>query len=332
MQRNKWSGNTMIRGISATPSIGKSFLTGKSRYFLQTLLLTAVALGAGSLARAASDRTWVSGVGDDTAPCSRTAPCKTFAGAISKTNTGGEVDCIDTGSYGTVTISKSMTIDGGYNFASILAPSGSAITIDDAGDNSAIVRLRNLSLQGSGTGVTGIQAISFKKLEVENCRIAQFKGGVGRGISVTNSGGDSLLMVQDTIISNCDGSGIYLGPANTAGVSATAALYNVTLESNLNGLKLATGQTIATVEHSNLNFNTNNGVVLDSGNPAVHLRHNQISHNGAGITVTIGQANIDDCYISNNSVSMSGNVHSWSSNLIVSNFTNTLPTEDLMKH
>ena len=36
-------------------------------------------------AHAQATRTWVSGVGNDADPCSRTAPCKTFAGAISKT-------------------------------------------------------------------------------------------------------------------------------------------------------------------------------------------------------------------------------------------------------
>src|SRR5258706_10509147 len=84
-----------------------------------------------ALAEAQATRTWVSGVGDDVNPCSRTAPCKTFAGAISKTFINGEIDCLDPGGFGTVTITKSMTIDGttGAGFGSILA-SGSPAAVN----------------------------------------------------------------------------------------------------------------------------------------------------------------------------------------------------------
>jgi hypothetical protein len=61
-------------------------------------------------ANAQATRTWVSGVGDDANPCSRTAPCKTFAGAISKTAFGGEINVLDPGGFGAVTITKSISI------------------------------------------------------------------------------------------------------------------------------------------------------------------------------------------------------------------------------
>ena len=66
-----------------------------------------------SVANAQATRTWISGVGDDANPCSRTAPCKTFAGAISKTAAGGEIDVLDPGGFGAVTITKAITLDGG---------------------------------------------------------------------------------------------------------------------------------------------------------------------------------------------------------------------------
>jgi hypothetical protein len=66
-----------------------------------------------SAAQAQATRTWVSGVGDDANPCSRTAPCKTFAGAISKTAPRGEINALDPGGFGAVTITKAITIDGG---------------------------------------------------------------------------------------------------------------------------------------------------------------------------------------------------------------------------
>src|SRR3954453_9991210 len=80
----------------------------------RTAIVLSVALTATS-AGAQASRTWVSGVGDDANPCSRTAPCKTWAGAISKTAAGGEIDALDPGNFGAVTIVKAMTLDGrGY--------------------------------------------------------------------------------------------------------------------------------------------------------------------------------------------------------------------------
>src|SRR5207237_4548464 len=94
----------------------------------------ALTLAAGMLyaapAAAQATRTWVSGVGDDVNPCSRTAPCKTFAGAISKTAAGGEIDALDDGGFGQVTITKSITIDGGGHLASILASGGIGVSVN----------------------------------------------------------------------------------------------------------------------------------------------------------------------------------------------------------
>src|SRR3954462_13273414 len=101
-------------------------------------------------AHAQATRTWVSGVGDDANPCSRTAPCKTFAGAISKTAAGGEIDALDPGGFGAVTITKSITLDGAGTLASILSASLNGIVVNAAG---IIVTVRNLSINGAGTGI-----------------------------------------------------------------------------------------------------------------------------------------------------------------------------------
>src|SRR4029078_5860907 len=82
-----------------------------------------------SPASAESTRTWVSGLGDDVNPCSRTAPCKTFAGAISKTLGGGEIDCLDPGGFGAVTITKSITIDCTGTFGSVLVSGTNGIIV-----------------------------------------------------------------------------------------------------------------------------------------------------------------------------------------------------------
>src|SRR5499433_1577872 len=89
-------------------------------------------LVCGSAAQAQAPRTWVSGVGDDANPCSRTAPCKTFAGAISKTAPNGEIDCLDPGGFGALTITKSITIDCGGTFGSVLAAGTNGFNINGA--------------------------------------------------------------------------------------------------------------------------------------------------------------------------------------------------------
>src|SRR5580700_9159051 len=124
-------------------------------------------------ANAQATRTWVSGVGDDANPCSRTAPCKTFAGAISKTAAGGEIDALDPGGFGAVTITKSITIDGGGGqVASTLVSSTDGIVVNAAAGS--IVTLRNLRFQGLGTGVNGISFTGGGELHVYNCEISGF--------------------------------------------------------------------------------------------------------------------------------------------------------------
>src|SRR5258706_7730815 len=104
-------------------------------FTVRVLVLTIVALAFASVSQAQATRTWVSGVGDDVNPCSRTAPCKTFAGAISKTFINGEIDCLDPGGFGTVVITKSITLDGSGTFGSILASGLNGITINIAAGN-----------------------------------------------------------------------------------------------------------------------------------------------------------------------------------------------------
>src|SRR5207249_8636955 len=104
--------------------------------------LALIALAIPSSAFGQATRTWVSGVGDDANPCSRTAPCKTFAGAISKTAAGGEINCLDPGGFGGVTITKGITIDCGFT-GGVLVAGTNAIVVN--GSN-IIVIIRNLAI------------------------------------------------------------------------------------------------------------------------------------------------------------------------------------------
>src|SRR5881296_703992 len=128
----------------------------KVRFTLNTLAAAIFVLTVTSMANAQATRTWVSGVGDDANPCSRTAPCKTFAGAISKTAASGEISVLDPGGFGAVTITKSMTIDGGggSGFAGILAALTTGVIVNGF---SIDVTLRNISIDGAGNGNIGIK-------------------------------------------------------------------------------------------------------------------------------------------------------------------------------
>ena len=141
-----------------------------------TLAFVACTLLGGSLAFAQATRTWVSGVGDDANPCSRTAPCKTYAGAISKTAAGGEISTLDPGGFGAVTITKSITITGVGTQASILGAGTTGIIIN-AGVNDVVV-LHNLQINGVGTGINGIRFIAGAALVLEDVRIWGFNVGI----------------------------------------------------------------------------------------------------------------------------------------------------------
>jgi hypothetical protein len=165
-------------------------------------VLTVVLLWAG-LAGAQASRTWVSGVGDDVNPCSRTAPCKTFAGAISKTAAGGEIDALDPAGYGAVTITKGITIDGGGGQVASVLVSGTNGIVVQAGPSDVVI-LRNLRINGIGTGINGIRWLAGKALTVENCDIFGF---TTNGIDIAKSDGGKAF-VHNTVVQNVGNSGI----------------------------------------------------------------------------------------------------------------------------
>ncbi len=262
----------------------------KLRFLIQALTLLVCVIGVTSIAQAQT-RTWVSGVGDDLNPCSRTAPCKTFAGAISKTSDKGEIDCLDPGGFGTVTITKSITIDGttGAGFGSILAAGTNGVNVNDsatATPNTIVVMLKNLSINGASTGFDGVRFISGKQLFVENCHIFGFRGNSTNsdGIEIlVNSGAVTFAVhVKDTKIENCTGDGIRQGV--TAG-TLNASYDNLRLGGNAKGLE-ATGGT-ANVSNSVIDNNTTSGLSA-SGGAVMNANNNVVTSNGTGVSSATG--------------------------------------------
>src|SRR6476469_8391750 len=113
-------------------------MRGKPSAFGFSLIVSILLLLASGSVFAQATRTWVSGVGDDANPCSRTAPCKTWAGAISKTAAGGLINALDNGAFGCVTITKSVTLKTKFNIASSLGASGQSCVTINAGVNDKV--------------------------------------------------------------------------------------------------------------------------------------------------------------------------------------------------
>src|SRR6202044_2869271 len=178
-----------------------AFTMTKSTFLSALLGALFVAGLAIAPAHAQATRTWISGVGDDANPCSRTAPCKTFAGAISKTAIGGEIDALDPGGFGGLTITKSITLDGGGGqVASVLTSGTPGININASG---AVVILRNLRfnglLQSGSPGTIGINILSAARVEIENDDIFGFGNTPGQaGIVIAPSSGTMYVGVQNT--------------------------------------------------------------------------------------------------------------------------------------
>ena len=248
----------------------------KFRLTVKLLAIATFMFAFSSLAQAQATRTWVSGVGDDANPCSRTAPCKTFAGAISKTAPCGEIDALDPGGFGAVTITKAITIDGtAAGIAGVLVSGTNGIVIS-ANASTDVITLRGLDINGICSGLNGIQILSAKGVNVYDCVIYKF---TQNGINVA-VGADMALAVRNTVIHDNTGDGIRT--ATTAG-QVRATLDNVS--STVNGSGVHATQS-SRIDANNCNFsnNTGNGVFADATGAFATIRvwNSMISMNAGG--------------------------------------------------
>lgn len=236
-----------------------------------------------SAAQAQATRTFVSGVGNDADPCSRTAPCRTFSGALIKTFINGEINALDPGGYGTLNVTKSITIDGttGSGYGSILASGTTGVIVNigiNANDPHRSVRLRNLSINGTGpsgtvgtrTGTDGVRMIAGSALIIENTVISDFSQ---EGVEVAGGveGNQINVVINNTIIRNCNGTGI----------------------------RLATGAGVVTAMLTDVRVHTCATGVLGANRTRINIKGGVFSQNTTGLnqTGTDNFTNVDDAFV-----------------------------------
>jgi hypothetical protein len=257
------------------------------------LLLGLGLFAAATAANAQATRTWVSGVGDDVNPCSRTAPCKTFAGAISKTSDKGIISVLDPGGFGAVTITKSITIDGNGIEGSILASGTTGVIVNGA---NVVVTLRNLSIDGAhltSPGFVGVRFLNGAELHIENCYISGFRGTNGDGIRVNpTTAGVRRLYVRDTTVTNngtsTDGGGIRIVP--TGGAIVFASIENSAVQGN-NGYGIkAQDNSFVAIDDSRIDGNRKSGVAAVSTSSLVDVVVNNSVLHDSGWDVGVSEA------------------------------------------
>ncbi len=279
-------------------------------------------------AHAQATRTFVSGVGNDADPCSRTAPCKTFSGAISKTFINGEIDCLDPGGFGTLTITKSITIDCRHTQGSILASGTTGITVNipvNANDPFRTVRIRGLSINGTGssgavgtrTGLRGINILQALTVIVEDTVISDFSL---QGISDTRSTAGGKLLIRNSVVRNNTGAGIGVAGAATNNIS----LENVHSINNGFGVAAGNANNVG-IARSVFSGNTTAGVEGDAGSQ-IGLDDSLVSGNATGLQSN-GTMSISNSEISFNTTGITGATTSFGNNRIFGNTgAGTVPT------
>ncbi|MEO8433476.1 MAG: right-handed parallel beta-helix repeat-containing protein [Pyrinomonadaceae bacterium] len=302
----------------------------KFRFAMMALAIMAFTLIVSSGAQAQATRTWVSGVGDDVNPCSRTAPCKTYAGAISKTAKDGEISTLDPGGFGTVTITKSLTINGthGQGYGSILAAltTGVIINITDAADVRKTVRLISLNINGASTGIDGVRINAATRVHIED---TQIDGFTNRGINDIRAANGNLF-VSGCVVRNTVQSGIVIIPGAAATVNALIENTQVQASTGNTGIALD-ARAIATVRNCNVSGSTT-GVFANGATTQLNIENCSISHNGIGMNISGGAiARLINSVITNNTTSSmtagsQAAVSSNGNNIISGNGANNLPT------
>ena len=290
-------------------------------YTLLALIIGFVPFFSAVPASAQATRTWVSGVGDDANPCSRTAPCKTFAGAISKTAAAGEINCLDPGGFGAVTITKSVTISCETGSAGVLV-SGTNGIIFQGGANDYLY-LKGLDIEGLGTGLNGVVFNSGAILHIEDCSIRHF---TQFGINIKPNTNVAFVVTRTTLFDNGtspSGGGIAVAPVSGA---TEGTIDRVIANRNVFGIQAngtSGGSFNVAVRDSALNGNSQAGFSISSGAPVAFAMLTRILaiDNGTGIQQigATAQLRVGSSEITGNGTGVTGTVLSYGNNQLNAN-------------
>ena len=233
-------------------------------------LAFALVLPAAS-AQAQNARSFVSAQsGSDSNNCSRLTPCRTFAYAITQTNAGGEIDTLDPGGYGAVTIAKAMSIVSGLGEAGVLTPSGATGITISAGVND-VINLRGLIVEGAGAGSNGIVFNTGKSLTIEKCVI---RNHTNNGIAFVPNGSSNLVMSDTFVANNKGGNGVAVVPSGSGAV--TAVFNRVEADNNGDGILVDSTSYLGT----DLNATMSDSVAADNSGAGL-----KVNSNGTGFNV-----------------------------------------------
>jgi hypothetical protein len=247
---------------------------------MKTHLCTILAVASAAIlyatpSQAQATRTWVSGVGDDANPCSRTAPCKTFAGAISKTAPGGEINVLDPGGFGAVTITKSISITSVGFEAGVLVSGTNGIVVSVADTDKVL--LEGLDIEGLGTGLDGVRIIGGGKTTIRRCSIRNF---TGNGVNLVGTANARAVVEDTTILGNVGGFNMQAA----TGVN-TAFLQRCTLDNNSSFATKVTGPSTLVLSESKLTGSPSS--IITSGGASVISYGNNLLRNAGAPTQTL---------------------------------------------
>jgi hypothetical protein len=227
-------------------------------------------------AQAQATRTWVSGVGDDANPCSRTAPCKTFAGAISKTAPGGEINVLDPGGFGAVTITKSISIIADHVEAGVLVSGTNGIVVNVAATDKVL--LEGLDIEGIGSGLNGVHIIGGGKTTIRRSSIRNF---TGNGVNLVGTANARAVIIDTLIFNNAGG----LDMQGAAGAANSAFLLNCVVDNNSSFATQVVGASTLVISGNQLIGSPSS--IIASGGAAVISYQNNMLRNAGGPTQSL---------------------------------------------
>ena len=295
------------------------------RLFFMVLGLGLFFCAMTTAAQAQATRTWVSGLGDDANPCSRTAPCKTFPGAYSKTAVGGEIDVVDPGGFGTITIGHSITIDGGGGLMASILNSGTTGVVINGGSSDDII-LRNITIEGVSDyavpGLTGVIFNSGRSLSIEHC-VIENQTQYGVFMNTTTS---TRMNIANSEFNHIGLVGIY---GSSSGSNNAVNVTNTSVVGAGTGVQ-AHNNTSIQFSYGMIGNSTGDGVFTDgTSNSNVTVESSTITANNNGVHATNGTIRIGHNSISFNNLGMSslapGKVLSWMDNRVSGNTGNGVP-------